>query len=59
VSTPITWEELAQPQLHAQTYTLRNVRELLGRRRDPWANIAAHAGSLDAASVSLDVFLSG
>ncbi|MCA9660407.1 MAG: non-homologous end-joining DNA ligase [Myxococcales bacterium] len=57
VSTPITWEELLEPQLHAQTYTLRNVRELLRQRRDPWANIAAHAGSLDAASVSLDVFL--
>ncbi len=57
VSTPITWEELEEPNLHAQTYTLRNVRERLGQRRDPWAGMDAHAGSLDEASVNLDAIL--
>jgi len=57
VSTPLTWEELEEPSLHAQSYTIKNIRELLGRRRDPWARINAHAGSLDTASVNLDAIL--
>ncbi len=46
VSTPLTWDELSAPDLHAQRYTVKNVRERLGRMTCPWADFYAHAVSL-------------
>lgn len=49
VATPVAWEELADPKLHARTYHLRNVRERLQRVGDPWRGMRREARSLIAA----------
>ncbi|MCA9638769.1 MAG: hypothetical protein KC420_22230, partial [Myxococcales bacterium] len=54
VSTPITWEELEDPALSARTFTVKNVRQRLATRGDPWRGMGRFAGSLDAASAALD-----
>lgn len=47
VATPLDWAELgsAKPNAH----TIRGVRRRLSQKDDPWAGIAAHAGSATAA----------
>ncbi|HFE45932.1 MAG TPA: ATP-dependent DNA ligase [Nannocystis exedens] len=57
VSMPLTWDELADPGLHARSFTLNNVQARLALRRDPWAHIDAHRASLDSASINLDAIL--
>ena len=46
VATPLTWEELSDPQLSARSWSLRSVGERLAERGDPWAEIADHAATL-------------
>jgi bifunctional non-homologous end joining protein LigD len=46
VATPLAWEELDDPELHPQRWTLRTVTERLDARGDPWAEIARHARTL-------------
>lgn len=36
VATPIDWEELADPALGPQRYTLKNIFRRLARKADPW-----------------------
>ncbi len=57
VSMPLTWDELDAPGLHARSFTLKTAKARLELRRDPWANIDAHRGSLDSASINLDAIL--
>jgi bifunctional non-homologous end joining protein LigD len=46
VATPLEWDELSDPELSAQAWTLRTVAERLADRGDPWAGIADHAVAL-------------
>ncbi len=46
VATPLRWEELEDPKLHARSFTLRNVRERLGRHGDPWQQMYRDARPL-------------
>jgi bifunctional non-homologous end joining protein LigD len=46
VATPLRWEELEDPHLHARKYTLRNVRERLREVGDPWRDIYRDARPL-------------
>jgi bifunctional non-homologous end joining protein LigD len=46
VATPLAWEELEAPDLHARSWTLATVPERLERAGDPWAKIAAAARPL-------------
>lgn len=59
VATPITWEELADPAMHPQRFTLRDVPERLERLEqrddDPWRDLARRAVTLDGAQERLDV----
>jgi len=43
VATPLRWEELDDPALHARRFTITNVPERLAEHGDPWAEIDAHA----------------
>lgn len=43
VATPLAWEELEDPAVHASTWTLRTVLE---READPWAELEASRQSL-------------
>jgi bifunctional non-homologous end joining protein LigD len=48
VSVPLSWEELT-PDIHADTYTVRNLADRLGSlRKDPWADIGKARQSLTA-----------
>jgi bifunctional non-homologous end joining protein LigD len=46
VAVPLSWEELEDPELRAQRWTLRTVQERLGDVGDPWEGIGRHARSL-------------
>jgi bifunctional non-homologous end joining protein LigD len=46
VAVPLAWEELEDPELRAQRWTLRTVQERLGDVGDPWEGIGRHARSL-------------
>ncbi len=46
VATPITWDELDDPDLDARRYTIDLVPDRLARRGDPWADLAASARAL-------------
>jgi bifunctional non-homologous end joining protein LigD len=46
VAVPLAWEELEDPGLHAQRWTLRTLPERLDAVGDPWAGIARHARAL-------------
>jgi bifunctional non-homologous end joining protein LigD len=46
VATPLRWEELEDPGLRPDGWTLRTVRERLERDGDPWEGVAGAAGGL-------------
>lgn len=46
VATPLDWVELADPRLHSQSYTLRNIFRRLGQKADPWQDMRDHARAL-------------
>jgi bifunctional non-homologous end joining protein LigD len=48
VSTPLSWDELSNVQLHSQRYNIRNIFRRLGHKHDPWAEMHRHAAPLAA-----------
>ena len=46
VATPLEWDELSDPDLSAQAWTLRTVADRLAERGDPWAELPDHAVAL-------------
>jgi len=54
VATPIDWDELADPDLHSQSYTVKNIFRRLGQREDPWKGYMRHARSLSEPRTRLD-----
>ncbi len=36
VATPLEWDELGKPDLHAGYYTVENIFRRLGQKKDPW-----------------------
>jgi bifunctional non-homologous end joining protein LigD len=46
VAVPLAWEELEDPALRAQRWTLRTLPERLDAVGDPWAGISRHARAL-------------
>jgi len=46
VATPLDWDELDSPELEPRRYTVQNLFRRLGRKADPWAEIAKHAQKL-------------
>lgn len=46
VATPITWDELDDPELSPQRYTVETVRDRLAEIGDPWADLADSARPL-------------
>lgn len=49
VATPIDWEELSRPDLHAQRWNVDNLFRRLGQREDPWKSLHRHGRSLRSA----------
>ena len=46
VATPVEWDELDDPELRADRWTIATIPERLAERPDPWADMARHARSL-------------
>ncbi len=46
VATPLSWDELNDPDLHSRSYTLGNIFRRLGRKKDPWSDIYRNGLSL-------------
>ncbi|KLL10648.1 non-homologous end-joining DNA ligase [Protofrankia coriariae] len=57
VATPLTWEELADPAIRPDGWTLRSLPDRLERTGDPWRDIHAHAHPLGPARHRLDALL--
>lgn len=53
VATPLEWDEVGG-RLDPQRYTIRNLFRRLGRKPDPWRNMARHARSLEPARRRLE-----
>lgn len=54
VATPLTWDELKDPDLRSNTYTLRNIWDRLDKVSDPWRGMMRHARSLKEPRRKLD-----
>ena len=46
VATPVEWDELDDPELRADRWTIATLPDRLAKVRDPWADMARHARSL-------------
>jgi len=54
VATPLDWDELDRAGLTAQRYCLRNLFRRLGRKADPWQDIARFETKLHTAERALE-----
>lgn len=54
VATPITWDELDDPELRPDRWTVATVPDRLAAHGDPWAGMARHARSLRSRWQQLD-----
>jgi bifunctional non-homologous end joining protein LigD len=52
VATPFAWDELDDPDLHPQRWTMKSIRDRLGR--DPWEGMTRRARSLGPAARRLE-----
>ena len=59
VATPIDWQELKDPHLHAQSYNIKNIFIRLEHKENPWQGMWQHARSLNEPRQKLDTLLSG
>jgi bifunctional non-homologous end joining protein LigD len=57
IATPLDWDELGRPGLGPQRYQLRNIRQQLGQKDDPWKDIGAQAVSAKLARERLQEHL--
>lgn len=58
VATPVTWEELGDPALRPDGWTLRTVPDRLASSGDPWAGMGRHGRALlPRRRAALDVLL--
>jgi bifunctional non-homologous end joining protein LigD len=48
VATPLSWDELEDPELHPRRWTLATVPGRLEARGDPWEGISSSAAPLPA-----------
>jgi bifunctional non-homologous end joining protein LigD len=46
VAMPLLWDEVQDPRLKSDKYTIVNALRRLSRKDDPWKDIAGHAASL-------------
>jgi len=54
VATPLTWAELKDPKLNAQSYTIKNIGKRINKMGDVWKDIFKKKGSIAKASKLLD-----
>lgn len=54
ISMPIGWEEVEDPALAANGFKLRDVKQRIDRRGNPWDKLRSHVASIDDADAALD-----
>ncbi|MFO8036686.1 MAG: non-homologous end-joining DNA ligase [Anaerolineales bacterium] len=54
VATPLKWDEISDPELHSQKYTVENIFRRLGHIENPWKGMMRHARSLSKPQSRLD-----
>jgi bifunctional non-homologous end joining protein LigD len=54
IATPLSWEELADSKLTAQSFNIKNIFQRLSRKSDPWKNLRRSVRSFKAARRRLD-----
>ena len=47
VAAPLDWDELDDPELDSQSYSIKNIFRRLGQKDDPWKGMQRHARSLN------------
>jgi bifunctional non-homologous end joining protein LigD len=57
VATPLDWEEVRDPRLRPDRFTIRSIFGRLARNPDPWRNLGRRARSLTAARERLERLL--
>ena len=57
VATPLTWPEALSAGLSPRQYTIKNLFRRLGRKGDPWADIARRGESIAAARQRWDALV--
>ena len=57
VATPITWDELDDPDLRPDGWTIATVPDRLAAHGDPWSGMARHARALGSRVARLDALL--
>jgi bifunctional non-homologous end joining protein LigD len=53
VATPLDWDELENSDLHAQSYTVKNIFRRLGQKEDPWKDMWHHTCRLEVRRAKL------
>lgn len=53
IATPLRWEELDDPALHSQSFTMANIHHRWAEAGDPWSDFHARGQSLDEARTRL------
>lgn len=54
IATPLTWDELRDPDIRSGRYDLRNIWDRLERAGDPWRDMMRHARGLQEPRRKLD-----
>jgi len=54
VATPLHWEELSDPRLDPQGWTVTTIGDRLAELGDPWSSIRRHAGGIGLARRALE-----
>lgn len=49
VATPLSWDELGDTTLNAQTYTMANILDRLEKKTNPWRDFEQNVKSIDSA----------
>ena len=57
MATPITWDELDDPDLRPDGWSIATVPGRVEAHGDPWAGMARHARSLGRRAARLDALL--
>ena len=48
IATPLDWDEVQDPDVYPQRYTLENIFRRMGQKSDPWQDFQDHAQPLDS-----------
>src|SRR5213595_2836990 len=57
IAAPLSWNELGNTKLTAQSFNMKNIFQRLSRKSDPWKNLRRSVRSLKAARKRLDAII--